>query len=177
MNKEYVNLNDNIYAVTNENGNIKMIKCSCDPENMLKLQNMLEEKQKELESLSYFIAKKDIHSFIRTYLNIIITFFTICGVFLTFSNLTAVLCVLGLNVCANITLNELIGSIGKLKKQINEATGKSLIILEEKEILEKEYESLSKMVEYKEVYNYERYLDKNKDVSMEKPMVRKLTLK
>ena len=50
-------------------------------------------------------------------------------------------------------------------------------ILEEKEILEKEYESLSKMVEYKEVYNYERYLDKNKDVSMEKPMVRKLTLK
>lgn len=177
MNKEYINLNENTYAVTNEDGNIKMIKCTDDPENMLKLQNMLEEKQKELESLSYFIAKKDINKFIRLYLNLIITLITVFGVFLTLSNLTAALCVIGLNICANVTLNELIGSIGKLKKQITEATGKSLIIQEEKETLEKEYESLSKMVEYKEVYNYERYLNKNKDVSIEKPMVRKLTLK
>lgn len=53
MNKEYINLNNNTYAVTNENGNLKVIKTNDEPDMVLKLQNLIEEKQNE---------KKDIES-------------------------------------------------------------------------------------------------------------------
>ena len=40
MNKEYINLNENTYAVTNENGNLKVIKTNDEPDMVLKLQNL-----------------------------------------------------------------------------------------------------------------------------------------
>ena len=44
MNKEYINLNENTYAVTNENGNLQVIKTNDEPDMVLKLQNLIEEK-------------------------------------------------------------------------------------------------------------------------------------
>ena len=51
MNKEYINLNENTYAVTNENGNLKVIKTNDEPDMVLKLQNLIEEKQNEKDDI------------------------------------------------------------------------------------------------------------------------------
>lgn len=51
MNKEYINLNENTYAVTNGNGNLKVIKTNDEPDMVLKLQNLIEEKQNEKDDI------------------------------------------------------------------------------------------------------------------------------
>ena len=58
MNKEYINLNENTYAVTNENGNLKVIKTNDEPDMVLKLQNLIEEKQNEKDDIEKQKIKK-----------------------------------------------------------------------------------------------------------------------
>ncbi len=63
MNKEYINLNENTYAVTNENGNLKVIKTNDEPDMVLKLQNLIEEKQNEKDDIEKQKIKKNKETF------------------------------------------------------------------------------------------------------------------
>ena len=87
MNKEYINLNENTYAVTNENGNLKVIKTNDEPDMVLKLQNLIEEKQNEKDDIEKQKSKKVSKLYIKVLIEMLINIATIVGFVCTFPNI------------------------------------------------------------------------------------------
>ena len=87
MNKEYINLNENTYAVTNENGNLKVIKTNDEPDMVLKLQNLIEEKQNEKDDIEKQKSKKVRKLLIKVLIEMLINIATIVGFVCTFPNI------------------------------------------------------------------------------------------
>lgn len=87
MNKEYINLNENTYAVTNENGNLKVIKTNDEPDMVLKLQNLIEEKQNEKDDIEKQKSKKTRKLLIKILIEMFINTATIVGFVCTFPNI------------------------------------------------------------------------------------------
>lgn len=177
MNKEYINLNNNTYAVTNEDGNIKVIKTNDEPDMVLKLQNLIEEKQNEKNAIEGQKSKKTKKLLIKVLIEILIDLSTIVGFVFTFPNVKELLCFIGLNVCFRVISDQILGSKKEINEDIKDLNGNSLILKELIENLQEEEKNLERDYEYKEVKSYENYLHTTEDNTLEKPMVRKLTLK
>lgn len=177
MNKEYINLNNNTYAVTNEDGNIKVIKTNDEPDMVLKLQNLIEEKQNEKNAIEGQKSKKAKKLLIKVLIEILIDLSTIVGFVFTFPNVKELLCFIGLNVCFRVISDQILGSKKEINEDIKDLNGNSLILKELIENLQEEEKNLERDYEYKEVKLYENYLHTTEDNTLEKPMVRKLTLK
>ena len=177
MNKEYINLNNNTYAVTNEDGNIKVIKTNDEPDMVLKLQNLIEEKQNEKNAIEGQKSKKTKKLLIKVLIEILIDLSTIVGFVFTFPNVKELLCFTGLNICFRVISDQILGSKKEIDEDIKDLNGNSLILKELIENLQEEEKNLERDYEYKEVKSYENYLHSTEDNTLEKPMVRKLTLK
>lgn len=177
MNKEYINLNENTYAVTNEDGNIKVIKTNDEPDMVLKLQNLIEEKETNRKDLEFICEKKKKKLLIKILTEVLIDLSTISGFVFTFPNVKELLCFIGLNVCFKVMSTQILGSKKEINEKIKDLNGNVLILKEKIENLQKEERDLERDYEYKEVKSYENYLHTTEDNTLEKPMVRKLTLK
>lgn len=177
MNKEYINLNNNTYAVTNEDGNIKVIKTNDEPDMVLKLQNLIEEKQNEKNAIEGQKSKKTKKLLIKVLIEILIDLSTIVGFVCTFLHVKELLCFIGLNICFKVISDQILGSKKEIDEDIKDLNGNSLILKELIENLQEEEKNLERDYEYKEVKSYENYLHTTEDNTLEKPMVRKLTLK
>jgi hypothetical protein len=171
MNKEYINLNENTYAVTNENGNLKVIKTNDEPDMVLKLQNLIEEKQNEKKDIESQKSKKTRKLLIKILIEVLINVMTITGFVCTFPNVKNILCFIGLNVCFKVISKK------EINEKINDLNGSALILKELIENLQEEERNLERDYEYKEVKSYENYLHATEENTLSKPMVRKLILK
>ena len=177
MNVEYINLNNNLYAVTNENGQINVIKSNIDPEKLLNLQNELESKINEKDYLS--IKEENdlrflfIRGLLQTLLNVILTINAIICI----SNIPIALSLISIGVLTKIISNCLFGSNKKINEQINLLDAQIIELKEEIKSLEEEIKELERKNEYRNICNYERYLKENEEKVLEKPYVRKLSLK
>ena len=177
MNKEYINLNNNTYAVTNENGNLKVIKTNDEPDMVLKLQNLIEEKQNEKDDIESQKSKKARKLLIKILIEVLINVMTITGFVCTFPNAKNILCFIGLNVCFKVMSDQIMGSKKEINEKIKDLNGNSLILKELIENLQEEERNLERDYEYKEVKSYENYLHPTEENTLSKPMVRKLILK
>lgn len=177
MNKEYINLNNNTYAVTNENGNLKVIKTNDEPDMVLKLQNLIEEKQNEKKDIESQKSKKARKLLIKILIEVLINVMTITGFVCTFPNVKNILCFIGLNVCFKVISDQIMGSKKEINEKINDLNGSALILKELIENLQEEEKKLERDYEYKEVKSYENYLHATEENTLSKPMVRKLILK
>lgn len=177
MNKEYINLNENTYAVTNENGNLKVIKTNDEPDMVLKLQNLIEEKQNEKDDIEKQKSKKVRKLLIKVLIEMLINIATIVGFVCTFPNIKELLCFIGLNVCFKVMSDQILGSKKEINEKIKDLNGNSLFLKELIENLQEEERNLERDYEYKEIKSYENYLHTTEENTLSKPMVRKLILK
>lgn len=177
MNKEYINLNENTYAVTNENGNLRVIKTNDEPDMVLKLQNLIEEKQNEKDDIESQKSKKARKLLIKILIEVLINVMTITGFVCTFPNAKNILCFIGLNVCFKVMSDQIMGSKKEINEKIKDLNGNSLILKELIENLQEEERALERDYEYKEIKSYENYLHPTEENTLSKPMVRKLILK
>ena len=137
MNKEYINLNENTYAVTNENGNLKVIKTNDEPDMVLKLQNLIEEKQNEKDDIEKQKSKKVSKLYIKVLIEMLINIATIVGFVCTFPNIKELLCFIGLNVCFKVMSDQILGSKKEINEKIQDLNGNSLFLKELIENLDK----------------------------------------
>ncbi len=176
MNKEYINLNNDTYAVTNEKGRIKLIKTNDEPDKVLNIQNLIEEKQNEKNSIESQKSKKARKLLIKILIEVLINVSTIAGFVCSFPNVKELLCLIGLNVCFRVISDQIMGSKKEINNALKDLNGNALILKELIENLQEEERNLERDYEYKEVKSYENYLHSTEENTLEKPMVRKLRL-
>ena len=144
---------------------------------VLKLQNLIEEKQNEKEDIEKQKSKKARKLYIKVLIEMLINTATIVGFVCTFPNIKELLCFIGLNVCFKFMSDQILGSKKEINVKIKDLNGNSLFLKELIENLQEEERNLERDYEYKEVKSYENYLHATEENTLSKPMVRKLILK
>ncbi|MGN1379696.1 MAG: hypothetical protein ACI4XR_04830 [Bacilli bacterium] len=177
MNVEYLNLNNNLYAVTNEDGQINVIKSVNDPERLLNLYNNLERKISEKNNLYLKIEKKNKFLLIKDLLQILFSIILILNLIINFYNIPILLLLISLWILTNIILNCLLETDKKNIEQVDLLTEQIHQIEDEINNILYNIHKLTRENEYQYMGNYERYLKENDEKTLEKSYVRKLSLK
>lgn len=176
MNIEFVNLNNNIYAVSNEEGQIKLIQSKDNPEVYLNMQNELDDKYHKQVLLINQINKLSYISLFKKIINKITNIFILINAILCFINIEYI-SIIAIIVLFKIIIDNLIGTNDELKNK--KIYFKESYDLNEKEILslEENIRKLKLELDYQQVHNYNDKLNYENSKSIEKPYVRKLSLK
>ena len=176
MNIEFVNLNNNMYAVSNEEGQIKLIQSKDNPEVYLNMQNELDDKYHKKVLLINQINKLSYISLFKKIINKITNIFILINAILCFINIEYI-SIIAIIVLFKIIIDNLIGTNNELKNK--KIYFKESYDLNEKEILslEENIRKLKLELDYQQVHNYNDKLNYENSKSIEKPYVRKLSLK
>lgn len=177
MNIEFVNLNNNIYAVSNEEGQIKLIQSKDNPEVYLNMQNELDDKYHKQVLLINQINKLSYISLFKKIINKITNIFILINAILCFINIKYHISIIAITVLFKIIIDNLIGTNDEIKNK--KIYLKESYDLNEKEILslEENIRKLKLELDYQQVHNYNDKLNYENSKSIEKPYVRKLSLK
>lgn len=154
MNKEYFNIENNLYGVTNEEGNITVINSNADPEEYLTKQNEIEHLM-NLQENNYKTLKY-IKSIFKTKTISLIALPLVCSiVFLRPSDLTLIneiILYLGVTSLGGAVICITSGmTYKKMKEYTKFLKEKSIEIPHEIDLLKEEVKTLEKNIEYKEV--------------------------
>ena len=176
MNIEFVNLNNNMYAVSNEEGQIKLIQSKDNPEVYLNMQNELDDKYHKKVLLINQINKLSYISLFKKIINKITNIFILINAILCFINIEYI-SIIAIIVLFKIIIDNLIGTNNELKNK--KIYFKESYDLNEKDILslEENIRKLKLELDYQQVHNYNDKLNYENSKSIEKPYVRKLSLK
>ena len=176
MNIEFVNLNNNMYAVSNEEGQIKLIQSKDNPEVYLNMQNELDDKYHKKVLLINQINKLSYISLFKKIINKITNIFILINAILCFINIEYI-SIIAITILFKIIIDNLIGTNDELKNK--KIYFKESYDLNEKEILslEENIRKLKLELDYQQVHNYNDKLNYENSKSIEKPYVRKLSLK
>lgn len=177
MNIEFVNLNNNMYAVSNEEGQIKLIQTKDNPESYLNMQNELDDKYHKRILLLNQINRLSYISLFKKIINKITNIFILINTVLCFLNFEYHISIIGITVLFKMIIDNLMGTNNELKNK--KIYLKESYDLNEKEILslEENIRKLKLELDYKQIHNYNDKLNYENSKSIEKPYVRKLSLK
>ena len=154
MNKEYFNIKNNLYGVTNEEGNITVINSNTDPEEYLTKKNEIEHLMNLQES--NYKTLKYIKSIFKTKTISLIALPLVCSiVFLRPSDLTLIneiILYLGVTSLGGAVICITSGmTYKKMKEYTKFLKEKSIEVPHEIDLLKEEVKTLEKNIEYKEV--------------------------
>ena len=176
MNIEFVSLNNNMYTVSNEEGQIKLIQSKDNPEVYLNMQNELDDKYHKRILLINQINKLSYISLFKKIINKITNIFILINAILCFINIEYI-SIIAITILFKIIIDNLIGTNDELKNK--KIYFKESYDLNETEILslEENMRKLKLELDYQQVHNYNDKLNYENSKSIEKPYVRKLSLK